>query len=489
MSRRTVVTIIVLIALVATGGWVFYQRQAANARAAVVNRSLGTLSRGTLVATVSGAGNIYAPQQTNLNFQLTGVPITKINVGVGDTVKAGDLLAQADDSDLQYSVRTAQANLASAQAKLAALQAPASAADVAAARAQLASAQSSYNAAVAKNNHAPDQLMSAKAQLDKAAATLQQAQAAYNAIAWRSDAGNSSQAANLAAATADYQSAVANYNLAVVGINDTSVKSAAQGLASAQASLTKLTEPPAATDITQAQASIELAKTSLDQAQRKLDQAKIVAPFDGTVAAVNFVVGQLSPTGSSSPVITLVNMKNLQTQITVSEVDIPKVQVGQTVDLSFDALGGQTHAGKIVSVAPIGTVTQGVVNYTVTVALTQPDAQIKPGMTSTASIVVQRKDNVLMAPNRALRTQGNQRILTLLFEGKEVPLIVQTGMTNDQSTEIVSASAPDGTQISLQDGDSVVLNQSTGTSASGNGNFRVVGGGGGGSIPFGGFGR
>jgi hypothetical protein len=71
-----------------------------------------------------------------------------------------------------------------------------------------------------------------------------------------------------------------------------------------------------------------------------------------------------------------------------------------------------------------------------------------------------------------------------------VPLIVQTGMSNDQNTEIVSASAPDGTQTSLRDGDSVVLNTSTGTAAGGTNNFRVVGGGGGaGAIPFGGFGR
>ncbi len=472
MKRNLVITLIVLV-LVAAGVAVFYQQQAAKA-ASTPTFQTAQVSRGTLVATVSGAGNIAAPQQSNLNFQLTGVPITKINVQVGQQVKAGDVLAEVDNSNLQFALRTAQSSLTSAKAKLDALKQPPAAADLAAAQAQVASAQSAYNAAVAKNNHAPDQLMVAKATLDKAQATLQQAQAAYDAIAWRDNAGSSTQAATLAAATADYQAAIANYNLAVVGINDSAVKAAAQQLSSAQDSLAKLTQPPLPTDIEQAQASIDSAQVQVDQAQRNLDEAKIIAPFDGTVAAVNYVVGQLAPSGSGSttPAITLVNMSNLQTQITVSEVDIPKVKVGQTVQLSFDALGGQAFPGKIVSVAPVGTVTQGVVNYVVTVALTKPDQQIMPGMTATANIVVAQRDNALMVPNRAIRTVGNQKILTILSEGKQIPLQVQTGLNNDTDTEIVSASA-NGTQVQLQDGDVVVLNPTTTT-----GNNRVPGGGG-----------
>ncbi len=464
MSKRTLVIAVLIVLVVVAGvGYYYYEQQRTAVEAAAVTKQTTTITRGTLVATVTGAGNLYAPQQSNLNFQLSGSPITKINVQVGDQVKAGAVLATVDDSDLQFALRSAQTNLTSAQAKMDALKQPASDADLAAAQAQVASAQSAYEAAVAKNNHAGDQLMSAKATLDKAAATLQQAQAAYNAISWRDDAGNSTQAANLASATADYQSAVANYNLSVVGINDSSVKAAAQQLASAQASLAKLTQPPLATDIAQAQASIDSAQLAIDQAKSKLTQAQIVAPFDGTVAAVNYVVGQLS---ASSAAITLANMNNLQTQVTVSEVDIPKVKVGQTVNLTFDALGTRPFEGKIVSVSPVGTVTQGVVNYTVTVALTKPEASTMPGMTATASIVVAEHDNVLMVPNRAIKAQGNQHLLTILTEGKEVPLRVQTGLSNDQNTEIIGATSADGTAITLAEGDVVILNTTT-TSSSG----------------------
>jgi HlyD family secretion protein len=382
-------------------------------------------------------------------------------VVVGDTVKAGDVLATEDDSDLQFALRSAQAQLASAQASLAKLQQPPQAADVAADKAAVASAQAAYNVAVNKNNHAPDQLLQAKAALDKAAAALQQAQAAYNAVAWRSGSQNSTQAAALSAATSDYEAAQATYNLALTNINDSAVKSAAQALSAAQDNLAKLTQPATLQDIAVAQASVDSAQVGVDQANRKLDQAKIIAPFDGTVAAVNYVQGQLSPAGSSAAVVALVNMNNLQTQVTVSEVDISKVKMGQIVNMSFDALGGQSFPGKIVSISPVGTVTSGVVNYIVTVALTKPSSSIMPGMTATANIVVAQQTNVLMVPNRAVKTQGNRRVITLLSEGNQIPLVVKTGLTNDTNTEILSASTADGQAVTLQDGDTVVINATT----------------------------
>ncbi len=102
-----------------------------------------------------------------------------------------------------------------------------------------------------------------------------------------------------------------------------------------------------------------------------------------------------------------------------------------------------------------------------------------PGMTSEANITVAERDNVLMVPNRAVRTQGNRKMLTILFEGNEIPLVLQTGLTNDQNTEIVSAADLEGQAVTLQDGDTVVLNPTTTTG----GNVRGVPGG----NPLGGF--
>ena len=356
MSKTLIYIVLALVVVAGVGGVWYYQQQASVAHAAAANLQTATITRGTLVASVSGAGNISAPQETNLSFQLTGVPITKVNVVVGDKVNAGDVLATEDNSDLQFALRSAQAQLASAQASLAKLQQPPLAADVAADKATVASAQAAYNVAVNKNNHAPDQLLQAKAALDKATAALQEAQAAYNLVAWRPSSQTLTQQAALAAATSDYEAAQATYNLALTDINDSAVKSAAQALSSAQAALVTLTQLATPEDIAVAQASVDSAQVAVDQANRNLQQAEIIAPFSGTVGAVNYVQGQLSPASDQSAVITLVNMDNLQTQITVSEVDITKVQVGQTVNISFDALNGQSFPGKIVSIGPVGTV-------------------------------------------------------------------------------------------------------------------------------------
>ena len=95
MKIRTLIMILILVALIGAGGYYVYQQRVSSASAAVtLNRQTATVTRGSLVATVAGAGNIYAPQETNLSFQLTGVPITKVNVVVGDKVKAGDVLAR-----------------------------------------------------------------------------------------------------------------------------------------------------------------------------------------------------------------------------------------------------------------------------------------------------------------------------------------------------------------------------------------------------------
>jgi HlyD family secretion protein len=176
--------------------------------------------------------------------------------------------------------------------------------------------------------------------------------------------------------------------------------------------------------------------------------------------------------------MSLVNLDNLQAQITLSEVDIAKIQADKQVTLSLDALSGQSVSGKVVSVSPVGTVTSGVVNYTVTVALTKSDPAIKPGMTATASFIVAQRDNVLLVPNRALKTQNSRRYLTLLFEGKEIPLVVQTGLNNEQNTEIVSAATTDGQARTLAEGDVVVLNSTTTTSNAGGGGFGIPLGGG-----------
>ena len=519
---------IVLLIVLGAGGFYFYQQQQTKTASAATKQT-AQLEQGTLAATVSAAGNLTAPRQVNLSFGTSGMAVTQVNVQVNDTVKAGAVLAQAQATELQQAFETAQANLASAQAAydeltapatnaeltaaeakaraaqasydaavaaLQELQAPIDALDLQAAAAKLASAQETYKSAQATAQMTDQQITVARASLETARIALQAAQAAYDRVAWNDNVNSSSEASALQTATIAYASAQAQYDLTMADMNNSALKSAqatlasaqsdyntvkagatAQELSSAQAAidsalqtlttanddLVTLKSGATAQELAAAQATLQAAKANYESAKSALDDAKIIAPFDGTIAAVNIFVGQTPSSGSTA--ISLANLDDLQIQLTLSEVDIADVKAGQNVELSFDALSDRVFTGKVISVSPVGTASSGVVNYTVTVGLDKTDAAILPGMTASASIITEQVNDALLAPNKALKTQGTNRTMTMLYEGKEIPLLVKTGLAGEAYTEILSATTTTGTAVNLQAGDTVLLNSTT-TSAS-----------------------
>lgn len=548
MSRRILLLIgVVIVIVIGAGGFLYWQQSSVQRVAGAATRQTGTLSRGELLASVNGAGNITAPQQSNLTFGVSGVRVTKVNVKVGDAVKKGDVLAEADATELNEQLKTAQTNLASAQAKLddvkapatadeltiaesqvkgaqasydsavaklAALKAPAPAMQLQASRASLAAAQLAYETAAAKANMTGEQITVQRAALEKARIALEAAQSAYNLIAWQDNAPNSSAAQTLQGATIDYEAAQANYNLSQTELNDSALKSAEASLANAKQALTDLTKGATADeiaaaqagiesasqsllqakqnletvktgasqiDLTAAQASVDSASAGVEQAKRALDNAKLIAPFDGVIATVNTFAGQTTASGTAA--ITIVNTDDLEILVSLSEVDVSQIKTGQHVQLSFDALNGKTFPGKVMAISPLGTTSQGVVNYNVTIVLTNPDPAILPGMTASASIITAQRPDALIAPSRAIRSVGNRRMLTVLFEGREIPVLVQTGLTSETGTEILSATTSDGQAINLQEGDVVLLNTTTTNTNQGGFVGGPGGGGGGGFIP------
>jgi multidrug efflux pump subunit AcrA (membrane-fusion protein) len=385
--------VVIILVVAALFGW---QTMTANAAATNKNLATATVQRGTLVATVSAAGNVSAPQSAALSFQSTG-RVAQVNVQVGDSVKQGQTLMALDTTDLDLALKSAQANVANAQAN--------------------------FDSAKAKDATNADQITAAKATLDKTTAALQQAQAAYDKIGGASNPGigMTSQSLALQSATDDYKTALSNYNITMSSINDTALRAA--------------------------QAQLDTAQIAVQQAQDNLAKAQVVAPFDGVVSAVNYNAGDTAGTNAA---INLVSLGNLQVQVTIAEVDLPKIQVGQAAQLTLDALPGKTYNAKVIKIDPVGTITQGVVNYPVTVAITDADGSIDPGMTANLNVVVDQRNDVLMVPARAVHTQGNQKFVTVLYKGQSIQEPVTTGLTNDQSIEITNG---------LQVGDTVVLNQ------------------------------
>ncbi len=221
------------------------------------------------------------------------------------------------------------------------------------------------------------------------------------------------------------------------------------------------------------QKTIDLAKLksgpdSLDIASQKLDlQQKeysyedyfIRAPFDGILARLSV---KPTDTISSGAIIgTLVSSQKIST-ITLNEIDVGKVSVGQKAKLTFDAIEGLTIDGTVITVDLVGTVTQGVVNYNVEIALDTQDERIKSGMSVTSSIITDTKEDVLVIPNSAIKTQGKFSYvemftapLVITKGGVGTPSAtppiqkrVEVGVSNDSLTEIISG---------INEGDQVVV--------------------------------
>jgi HlyD family secretion protein len=439
-NRRWIIVGIIVIAIVIA--WVAYPRLTASA-SATANLQTVPVQRGNIVATVSAAGNVTAPEDASLAFQTSG-RVAKVNVQVGDQVKEGPTLMQLDTSDLELALQSAQANLADAQASYDASKTNLQVA-LQTAQANLASAQANYDSTKAKAGTNEDQLIVAKATLDNATAALQQAQAAYNQVASRPDIAMLPQATQLQQATNNYNSALANYKMTAATINNDALKQAQAQLDSAQAALNQA-QHNMTTSTQAAQAQLKSAQVAVEQAQNNLAKATLVAPFSGVVAAVNYSAGD---TVGAEPAVEIVNLSSLEVNATLSEIDVVKVKPGQTAQMTFDALPNKTYTATVAEVGPAGTITQGVVNYPVTLRVANTTGEIKPGMTANLNIDVAQADNVLMIPARAVHQQGNRKTVTVLSQGKEITVPIQTGLSNDQSVEVTQG---------LEQGEQVVLN-------------------------------
>lgn len=445
MKRNVFIISGVVVVLLALTGVFVWQTQSASASAKAPVAQTATVKLGAITATVSAAGNVSSPNAVSLAFQ-TGGTVTQVNVNVGDKVSKGQTLMQLDTTDLALALKNAQVNLASAQANVTQTQNDLQYA-VKSAQANLNSAQANLTAAQAKDGQNINQLIVAKAALDKAKAALQTAQAAYDKIGGSSNPniGMSSQAATLASATSDYQSALATYNITVATTNDSALKQAQAQFDSAQIALDQA-KSNLDSKLAAAQTQLTSAQIAVDQALHNLDKAKLVAPFDGIVSAVNYGIGD----SAAGVAANLVDMSNLQIKVNIAEVDMSKLQVGDAAQITLDALPGKTYNAKVLAISPAGTVSQGVVNYLVILSVTNADNTIKPGMTANASVVVDQRTNVLVVPLRAVRTQGNQKSVTVQVNGQTIQQAVTTGLSNDQSVEITKG---------LEQGDVVVLNQ------------------------------
>ena len=324
---------IVVVALLAGGGFLLFKNRAKQLRFRLVAVSLGTVTQ-----TVSASGTLSPTSQQTLSFSAAG-RVASVDVTLGQSVANGASLASLDATSLQAQVAAAQASLYQAQAKLA---------------------------------------------------------------------------------------------------NDQAAPVNSQGVSSVS---------PLTLEADQAQVSA--AQDSLSAAQATLSQATLVAPFAGTIAALNMAVGQAVTAGggANAPSITIVSTGSFVIQSSVSDTQIGQVKVGDQAVITPDGSTTSVY-GTVSQVVPVSLATSGVASYPVTISVTGNPPGLFIGAGAQVSVIVTKMSNVLVVPVSALHSVGSRTFVVQDIAGKQVPQTVGVGAMGQTFVQITSG---------LKIGDQIVL--------------------------------
>jgi RND family efflux transporter MFP subunit len=269
--------------------------------------------------------------------------------------------------------------------------------------------------------------------LDSAQARVTSAQADLDALLAGADADE------LAAARAQVARAQADIDRLTGAQQSGAVAAQAANVEAARARLEQITADPKASDLARAEARVAQAQAQLDEAQIQLDDAILKAPFAGTVAAINVAPGETI--GGEAPVV-LIDVSRFLVKVTVDEVDISKVAVGQPVEVLIDALGTELP-GSVVRLEPLPQGDSAVTAYRVTVEIDPTGTALKPGMTASATIVADKRTGVVSAPAAAVTEQDGKSIVGVVVTGQNGQRSVEdrevtTGLRAGEQVEIVS---------------------------------------------------
>jgi macrolide-specific efflux system membrane fusion protein len=199
-----------------------------------------------------------------------------------------------------------------------------------------------------------------------------------------------------------------------------------------------------------AEAGFAQARANLDFARAQLEESRILSPIGGVVASIAVQEGEAVSAGLSAPaLLTLIDLRRLETWAYVDETDIGRIRIGQNARFTVDAYPGQEIEGRVAAIHPKPEIRDNVVDYIVALAIAAPrELTLRPEMTANVKIALDVREGVLSVPRRAVRReQGRSFVLSPKGRAAERKEVV-TGSRDEASLEIV-----DG----LREGDEVLI--------------------------------
>ena len=384
--------------------------------------------RASISTSIEATGTVEAVSQVEVGSAVSGL-VDKVFVSFNDTVAAGQPLVQLDRAAFEARASAARAALRVANA-LAEVQ-----------RSGLHRAELGVAATEAERKSAEAQAKAAQARRDEADRELQR----------KLQLGRSGAATEREVSQARTVRDTSEAELCVA-LEQIELKADAIEIARADAQM-------AIANIKNADAVVEEKQAALDEAQAELERTVIRAPFDGIVISREVSPGQAVAAGLETKTLFRIarDLGEMQVRGSIDEADIGSVQEGQDAEFTVDAYPNRVFSGNVVQVRKSPEVLQNVVTYAAIVSAPNADKLLYPGMTASLRIIASKSVDVLTIPNSALHfklhssdtpSAAGEPHGSIVWkegvEGRHAPVLIRTGATDGQRTEVIAGPLREG---------------------------------------------
>jgi HlyD family secretion protein len=482
-GRKSVKFIVIGVVAVAVAVVGVIELTGSRAAGAGVTYEVVSLTTGTLQKTVSGSGTLQSGSDTAV-LAPVDLGVTSVAAGAGDSVKAGDVIANIDASTLASSISALRSEIKSLDRTINSLSADSDSYDIItstlAGRVKAVYAKAGDSPGTVQAQNGGLLVISTDGRLKFSFTAEKETALSAGDTVSVSVADDGTYTGTVRKVSADKKTitvtvtdngpkvgakATAKLDGKTLGSGKLSISSPAAVTASggtvskvyveendkvySGTSLVKVTGLPDSEEY-QSTVSQRAAKAELlVYAQQIQEAGAIVAPSDGIITAMALQENATARSGAS--MFTLSSTGTLAMTVAVDELDINSVAVGQAATVSVDAVTGKTYNATVKSISQVGTSSNGVTTYDVSLTLTDADDTLRIGMNATATIVIEEATDALMVPLAALQSQGGEQYVyvytgSLPGDTSQDPgtkTTVTTGLSNDAYAEVQSGLTAD----------------------------------------------
>ncbi len=416
---RRLIWVVLIIVLIGGMAWrVLGRRQAAapaqESQIVSVPVEVATVTTKNLVDLVSAGGTVEPTQEVDVTAKIPG-RVVRVTAREGDTVAAGQVLAQLDTGELSAQLRQAQAGVEAAQARLMLLQ----------------------------QGARPQEKAQVAAAVDQARANYEMAKANYERMQMLYETGAVSKA----------QLDAAKLQL---DVSQSQLEAARQ-----QQSIVQTGARPQ--EIEMARAQVEQAQAAVALMRMQIANASITSPLSGVVTHRGINPGEVATAAMGSlsvPLFTVAKISAVYATLSVSETDLGKVRIGQPAAIRVDSFPGRVYSGTVHDIAEAGDERTRV--FTVKVLVDNPARVLKPAMFARGEITVGRAEGAMVIPRDAVASDNGKPTVFVVEGGAARTRTVQLGGTYGPLVRVLAGLKPGESvvisgQAGLTDGTAVTI--------------------------------